>query len=318
VTRYIAKRLLAAVPIVLVVVLLNFALVRLAPGDPTSYLIGDSGVSPEALQAIRVELGLDRPLIDQLGIYLGNLAHGDLGSSFVSRQPVSVLIWSRLPATLLLVGTELGVAIGLGLLLGAISASRRGGRLDALVTSLSVLGYAIPVFWIGQLLILLFAVNLHWLPAQGIASVRGTAAPILDVASHLVLPVLTLAVFHAGLFARVTRASMVDVMDQDYVRLARAKGLSETTVMRDHVFRNALIPIITVIGLNFRNLIAGAVLTETLFAWPGVGRLTYDAIIARDYPVALGVLLIVGIAVTLGNLVTDLAYTIADPRVRLG
>jgi peptide/nickel transport system permease protein len=317
-TKYFIRRLLQVIPVVLVVVVFNFALVRLAPGDPIQYIIGEATVGDEVIAQIRRNVGLDRPVHEQLVIYLSNLARGDLGFSYVSHQPVIQRIGERLPATLTLMVTQLVVAVIAGVALGTIAARRPGSATDVGVSILSVFGYAMPVFFLGQMLILVFALQLDLLPAQGMSEVRGTTLPpILDLARHLVLPVTTLALFNLALIARITRTSVVDIIDQDFVRTARSKGLTEGRIMTRHVLPNALLPVITVIGLNFRTLIAGAVLTETVFGWPGVGRLTYDSIFARDYPVILGVLLLTGVFVAVGNLVTDLTYGLIDPRVRL-
>jgi len=318
VIRYVVWRLLQVIPVVLVVVVFNFALVRLAPGDAIQYIIGEASVGDDVVAQIRKDLGLDRPVPEQLEIYLVNLAHGDLGFSYVSREPVTQRIGDRLPATLTLMVTQLVVAIVAGVSLGTLAASRQGSAVDIIVSVLSVLGYAMPVFFLGQMLILVFSLQLDLLPAQGMSDVRGSSLPPgFDLARHLVLPVTTLALFNLGLIARITRASVAEVIDNDFVRTARSKGLKEWQILRRHVLPNALLPVITVIGLNLRTLVAGAVLTETVFGWPGVGRLTYDAIFARDYPVILGVLLLSGVFVSVGNLVTDLIYGVLDPRVRL-
>lgn len=317
--RYALRRLLQMVPVILAIVVLNFVLIRLAPGDPTYYFIGDpSGVSPELYTQIRAELGLDRPIIEQLGIYLTQVATGDLGYSYVSREPVVSLILGRLPATLLLMVSQLALAVWLGMGLGTLASRHRGTALDGGVTTASVIAYGVPVFALGQLLIILFAIKLDVFPIGGYSSSDSSLPKVIDVAHHLVLPAVTLALTNIALIARVTRTSMVDVMDQDFVNLARAKGLSTEQVTYRHVRPNGMLPVITVIGLNIRNIIAGAVLVETVFGWPGIGRLTYDSVVARDYPTVLGILLLTGAAVAVGNLLTDLAYARVDPRVRLG
>jgi peptide/nickel transport system permease protein len=318
-TGYVLVRLAQLLPIVFVIVVVNFFLIRLAPGDPIAYIIGDAAVSPESVAELRSKLGLDDPLLRQLLIYLGNLAQGDFGYSFVSRQPVIEVILARLPATLLLMITQYVLAIVAGLMLGVISARRQGSALDTAVTMISVVGYAMPVFWLGQMLMLIFANKLGWFPAQGMLSLRydlGPFAKALDIAHHLVLPAITLAFFNLALITRLTRANMLQVLRLEYVVFARSKGLGERTVVYKHALRNAVLPVVTIIGMNFKTLITGAVLTETVFAWPGLGRLTYDAIYARDYPVLMAMFIFVGLLVVIANLITDIAYASLDPRIR--
>jgi peptide/nickel transport system permease protein len=318
-TGYVLMRLAQLLPIVLVIVVVNFFLIRLAPGDPIAYIIGDAAISPEYVAELRSKLGLDDSLLRQLLIYLGNIAQGDFGYSFVSRQPVLEVILARLPATLLLMITQYVLAIAAGLMLGVISARRQGSTLDTAVTMVSVVGYAMPVFWLGQMLMLIFANKLGWFPAQGMLSLRydlGPFAKALDIAHHLVLPAVTLAFFNLALIARLTRANMLQVLRLEYVIFARSKGLGERAVVYRHALRNAVLPVVTVIGMNIKTLITGAVLTETVFAWPGLGRLTYEAIVARDYPVISGLFIVVSCSVIAANLLTDLLYAAIDPRIR--
>jgi peptide/nickel transport system permease protein len=318
---YLLGRLAQVLPVLLVVVVLNFVLIRLAPGDPTFYLIGQADVSHEYVQELRARLGLDRSLGEQLVIYLGNVARGDLGYSYVSRAPVAQLIFERVPATLLLMLSQFVVAIALGVLLGVLAATRRGTPADAAVTLISVVGYAMPVFWLGQMLLLFLSLDLGWFPAQGMFSLRSDLDGLeraFDVLSHLVLPLVTLALANLALIARLTRANLLEVLSQEYVLFARAKGLSNEAVLLRHALKNALLPVITIVGLNVRTLIGGAVLTETVFAWPGLGRLTFDSIYARDYPVLMGMFLLVGITVVVASVLTDLTYAWADPRIRFG
>jgi peptide/nickel transport system permease protein len=306
-------------PIVVIIVTVNFFLIRLAPGDPIVYIIGDAAVSEEFVADLRKQLGLDGSLWRQLLIYMANVARGDFGYSFVSRQPVVDVILGRLPATLLLMISQYVLAIAAGLVLGVISATRQGSALDAGVTLVSVVGYAMPVFWLGQMLMLIFANKLGLFPAQGMLSLRYDLGPLekaLDIAHHLVLPAVTLAFFNLALIARLTRANMLQVLRLEYVTFARSKGLPERIVIYKHALRNAVLPVVTVIGMNIKTLITGAVLTETVFAWPGLGRLTYDAIYSRDYPVLMAMFVFVGILVVLANLLTDLAYAYLDPRIR--
>jgi peptide/nickel transport system permease protein len=316
---YLTKRSLQLLPILLIILVLNFILIRLAPGDPSLYLIGDAPVSEEFVAEVRARMGLDQPLLWQLWIYLASVAQGDLGYSFISRAPVSEVIIARVPPTLLLMGTQYVIAIAVGVLLGAVSARWQGGALDAGVTIFSVIGYAMPVFWLGQILMLVFALQLRWFPAQGMLSLRYDLTPFewtLDLLHHLVLPAVTLAFFNLALIVRLTRANMLQVLRQEYIIFARSKGIAERRVLFRHALRNAVLPVVTIIGLNVKTLVAGAVLTETVFAWPGLGRLTYDAIYARDYPVLMGMFLFIGILVVLGNLITDLVYAWLDPRIR--
>ena len=316
---YLLKRLAQIVPIILIIVIVNFFLVHLAPGDPIVYIVGDAPVSEEIVAQLREKLGLDKPLIHQLVIYLWNVARGDFGYSYVAREPVLAVIMHRLPATLLLTVTQYILAIVAGLLLGVISAKRQGETADTAITLFSVLGYAVPVFWLGQMLVLIFAHQLGMFPSQGMYSLRYDMTPFaaaVDVAWHLVLPCITLAVFNLALIARLTRANMLQTLRLEFVMFARSKGISETAVVYRHALRNAVLPVVTIIGLNIKTLITGAVLTETVFAWPGIGRLTYEALTARDYPVLMAMFIFVGILVVVANLVTDLAYAYLDPRIR--
>lgn len=317
--RYLAKRLLQLLPILLIILVLNFILIHLAPGDPTLYLIGDAPVSEEFVAEVRARMGLDQPVAQQLWIYLSSVVRGDLGYSFISRAPVLEVILARLPATLLLMGTQYVIAIALGVLLGAVSARWQGSVVDTGATLFSVIGYAMPVFWLGQILMLIFALQLRWFPAQGMLSLRYDLTPLevtVDVLHHLVLPAITLAFFNLALIVRLTRANMLQVLRLEYIIFARSKGLGERRVLFHHALRNAVLPVVTIIGLNIKTLVAGAVLTETVFAWPGLGRLTYDAIYARDYPVLMGMFLFIGLLVIVGNLITDLVYAWLDPRIR--
>lgn len=318
-TRYVIVRLAELLPIVFIIIVVNFFLIRLAPGDPIAYIIGDAPVPAEVVAELRSKLGLDQSLISQLVIYLGNVLRGDFGYSFVSREPVINVIAARLPATLLLMITQYILAIAAGIGLGVVSARRQGSTLDTGVTLLSIVGYAMPVFWLGQMLMLIFATKLGWFPAQGMFALRYDLGPmgnVLDVAHHIVLPVVTLAFFNLALIARLTRSNMLQVLRLEYIIFARSKGLSERVITYKHALRNAILPVVTIIGINIKTLITGAVLTETVFAWPGLGRLTYDAIYTRDYPVLMAMFVFVGLLVVMGNLLTDIAYAYLDPRIR--
>jgi peptide/nickel transport system permease protein len=317
---YLLKRALQLVPVLLVIICVNFFIIHLAPGDPISYLTGDAPVSQEFLDQLRAQYGLDQPLWRQLATYLWRVAQGDLGYSFVSHDSVAAIIASRLPATLLLLGSQFVLSAVLGIALGVLAAARRGGGVDHAVSFISLIGFAVPAFWLGQMLMLVFSLRLDLFPAQGMRSLRVDLAgwpAVVDVLHHLALPALTLTLFNLALIARVTRANMVEVMRLEFITFARSKGVSEPAVLLGHGLRNAILPVITVIGLNVRTLIAGAVLTETVFAWPGIGRLAYEAISARDYPVLMGILVVIGCVVVIANLLVDIAYTLLDPRVRL-
>jgi peptide/nickel transport system permease protein len=317
--KYLLKRLLHAIPLLIGTVTVIFVLTRMAPGDPVDYLIGDATVSQEFIDRLRADMGLDQPLYQQLAIYIGKVATGDLGHSFVNRAPVLDLVLERFPATLLLMGSQYVLSIVIGVMLGVISAYRPSSGVDNAITVFSLASFAIPVFWLGQMLILVFAYYLDWFPIQGMINLREGYtgfAHVLDVAHHLVLPAFTLALYNLALILRLTRGSMLQVVGQEYIKVARAKGLSETTVMVKHALRNALLPVVTVIGLEFPNLIAGAVLTETVFGWPGLGRLTFDAIHSRDYPLLMGMFICICFLVIIGNLIADLLYSILDPRIR--
>ncbi len=316
---YVIKRVLQLLPVMVVIVCVNFVIIHLAPGDPITYLAGDAPVSREFIDELRAQYGLDQPLYIQLAHYLWRVAQGDLGYSFISRDTVANIILSRLPATLLLLGSQFVLSIIFGIALGAIAAYRRGSVTDHVTGVISLVGFAVPAFWLGQMLILIFALKFDLFPAQGMRSLRfdltGWAAT-LDLLHHLALPALTLTFFNLALIARVTRANMINVLHMEYITFARSKGVPERSVVTVHALKNAILPVITVIGLNLRTLIAGAVLTETVFAWPGVGRLTYEAIFARDYPVLMGILIVIGFTVVVANILVDIAYSWLDPRVR--
>ena len=299
--------------------LVNFILIQLAPGDPVTVLVGDYPAPPEYISQVRADFGLDQPLWTRAILYFGNLLRGNLGFSFANRQPVLDLIWQRLGPTLLLTVTALVFATIVGLLLGMLAAVRRGKMLDRVSQSAALVGYSVPEFWLGQLLILLFAVGLAWLPSQGMTTVRSQAQgfdAVLDTLKHLLLPALALSVRYIALITRITRASMLEVLNSDFVLAARAKGVLERRVLFSHILKNAAAPIITVLGFNFGYVLAGSALIETVFGWPGLGRLLFDSISKRDYPVLTGILLLLSISVVVANLLTDLAYALLDPRVR--
>lgn len=317
---FLLRRLGYAALLVLAVLVLNFLLIRLAPGDPIETLAGQMGGITEDIRAdLRQTYGLDKPLPAQLAIYLTRVAAGDLGYSYFFNLPVARLIVERLPATLLLVLTSLLIAIIAGTVLGVLASRRPNGLLSQMITVVSVIGYSAPVFWTGMLLVILFASLLPILPVSGMRSAaiqQGGLVDILDVARHLVLPSLSLAIVYLAQYARLTRASMLDVLGADYIRTARAKGLSENTVYFHHALRNALLPVITIVGLQFGNMLAGAIVVETVFNWPGLGRLAFDSVLRRDYPTLLGLLFFSSLLVIAANQVTDICYRLADPRIR--
>ena len=318
---YIARRFAQAVPVILAVVILNFLIVHMAPGDPVTILVGEYGSTPEFRERVRHEYGLDQPVHTQLSVYLQRVLRGDLGYSLYFNQPVIRLILERLPATLLLMASQLAFALVAGVALGVAAARHRYSIVDNASTVIALVGYSTPVFWSGLLLILLFSSTLGLLPSGGMVSPReritGVAA-VWDILRHLILPACTLGLVNLALYVRLTRASMLEVLSQDYVRTAWAKGLAERRVLRHHALRNALLPVVTITGIDLGRMIGGAVLTETVFTWPGVGTLTYTALQTRDYPVIVGTFMLTSVAVILANLFVDVVYGILDPRIQYG
>ncbi len=318
--RYAASRLLQGLALVLAVVVLNFVLVHAAPGDPVETIAGASGgMSPELMAELRTQYGLDRPLPVQLGVYLGKVLRGDLGYSYFFNLPVTQMIAERVPATLLLVLSSVLLAFIVGTALGVLSSRRPNGLLSQFITVLSLVGFAAPVFWIGIMLVILLASVFPILPVAGMRSIDSTGgglADVLDVAHHLVLPTITLSLVYLAQYSRLARSSMLDVLGSDFIRTARAKGLAERVVLYKHALRNALLPVVTVLGLQFGNVLAGAILVETVFNWPGLGRLAFDSVLRRDYPTILGVLLFSSIVVVVMNQLTDLCYRLIDPRIK--
>jgi len=318
-SKYIALRLLQSIPMLIAVVTLTFVLIHTAPGDPVTYMYAAFNVSQEELQALRESLGLNDPLYVQFGRYVARLFRGDLGFSYINRGPVIGLILERLPATLLLSGTGILLAAILGTLLGALAAVKARSLLDYFVSTISIVGYCMPVFWLGIVLILTLSLRLRWFPSMGIETLRtqlsGLAA-IRDVAWHLVLPAITLGSYFLAEYARLTRASMLEVLGQDFIVTARAKGLRNSAIYLRHALRNSLLPVIAVLGVHVGMLLVSATVTETVFAWPGIGRLTYNAILQRDYPLLMGVFVFVAWFVILANLVSDIACAALDPRIR--
>ncbi len=298
--RYLLSRLAWAGPIILAILVINFLIIHLAPGDPIEALVGDFPAPPDYIASVRHQFGLDQPLATQLWLYLVNLAHR---------------------FTLLLMLPALTLAAILGVVLALTAAPRAGSAYDGAITAVSLFGYSVPIFWLGQVLIVLFAIDLRWLPAQGMISLReqptGMAA-VLDVLWHLILPAFSVTIYYVAVVARVARASVLDVLHQDFILTAKSKGLPRRQVLWRHVLPNALIPVITVIGYNFGYSLTGAILVETVFAWPGLGNLFITSISNRDYPVLQGIFLLTALTVVLANLITDLLYGAVDPRVRAG
>lgn len=303
---YIVRRLLLAIPVLIGVSILVFSIVRFIPGDPARIVAGVHA-SQEYVERVRAEMLLDEPLHLQYFVYMGNLLQGDMGRSAFTRRPVTVELFERFPNTLLLTIAAMGIATVFGLGAGIISATKRYSIFDNFTMLLALVGIAIPVFWFGLMMQLLFSVYLGWLPSSGMETWR-----------NLLMPALTLGLAATALIARITRSSMLDVLGQDYINTARAKGLVERVVTYKHALKNALIPVVTVMGLQFGSLLGGAVLTETVFSWPGIGRLLVDSILTRDYPVVQGAVLMLALLFVLINLFVDIIYALLDPRITYG
>jgi peptide/nickel transport system permease protein len=318
--RFLLSRLLQGLALVLAVVVLNFALVHAAPGDPVETIAGASGgMSAELMAQLRAQYGLDQPLWVQLGVYLGKVVQGDLGFSYFFNLPVMDMILERVPATLLLVLSAVLLAFVVGTTLGVLSSRKANGALSQFITVLSLVGFAAPIFWVGMMLVIVFASLWPVLPVAGMRAIDSNAGGLadwLDVAQHLVLPTVTLSLVYLAQYSRLARSSMLDVLGSDFIRTARAKGLAERVVLYKHALRNALLPVITVLGLQFGNVLAGAILVETVFNWPGLGRLAFESVLRRDYPTILGVLLFSSMVVVVMNQVTDLCYRLIDPRIK--
>ncbi|GAA6733311.1 ABC transporter permease [Thermus oshimai] len=331
---YIFRRLLGLFPVLIGITLLVFLFLQLIPGDPAQAILGERG-TPEQLEALREKLGLNRPLYVQYLTFLKSVLTGDLGTSAVSTIPVADELKRRWPATFELALAATLVAVALGIPVGILAAVRKNSLLDTLSMSLSLVGVSMPVFWLGLLLVYLFAVNLHWLPTGGrlstdlaidfrpltgfllldsLLALRGDV--LWDALRHLLLPALTLGTIPLAILTRITRSAMLEVLSQDYVRTARAKGLAERQVILKHALKNALLPVVTIVGLQFGTLLGGAILTETIFSWPGIGSYIYEGILNRDYPVVQAGVLVVALAFVLVNLLVDLSYALLDPRIQ--
>ncbi|HSR10878.1 MAG TPA: ABC transporter permease [Thermodesulfobacteriota bacterium] len=317
---YILQRVVQAVPVVIGVVILNFTLLHLAPGDPAMVFVGEAGgATEEVLKEVRKDFGLDKPLAEQLFIYGKKVLSGDLGYSYFQGKPVLELILEKIPATVLLLITAIFLAVIFGVFSGVLVAQRPASIGSSFITLLSLFGFAMPVFWLGIMLILAFSVFVPVFPGHGMMTVGisgGLWDVAKDIARHLVLPAFTLAIIYIAQYSRLTRASMLEVIGSDYVRTARAKGLSERFVIYKHALRNAILPVLTVFGIQIGHLLAGAVLVETVFTWPGMGRLMFEGILRRDYPLIMGILIFSSVLVIAANLLTDLFYGVLDPRIR--
>jgi peptide/nickel transport system permease protein len=303
-------------------VILNFFLIHAAPGDAAEVIAGEmGGITEQQMADIRARYGLDQPILVQLGRYLGQIATGDLGISYHFNRPVTELIMDRLGPTILLALSAQIFAMVVGVILGTLASRKPQGPLSAFVAVFSTVGYAAPVFWTGLMLVILFSVVIPIFPVEGMVSARFRGSSFdyaLNVLHHLALPAMTLGILFLAQYARLSRASMIEVLGADYIRTARAKGLNERKVTFHHALRNAVLPILTIAGLQFGNLISGALLVETVFNWPGIGRLAFDSVLRRDYPTLLGVLFFASAVVVIANLLTDLSYRYADPRIRTG
>ena len=321
IASFLGRRLIKSVFILFAIVVINFLLVRAAPGDPAMVMAGEAGAADQQyVEQLREQFGLDRPLYEQLGIYLADVATGDLGFSYRQQRPVWDLIADRLPPTLILTGCAFVLALAAGILLGTLAAMNVGRWSDSAITVLALLSYATPIYWVGLMLILLFSVQLGWLPAFGYETVGAGYEGwdrAVDIGTHLILPVVTLGLFYMAVYARLTRASILEVRDMDFVKTARTKGLTETRIVFRHVLRNAILPVITFAGIQAGQLIGGSILVETVFAWPGIGRLAFDAVLQRDYQVLLGIFFVTSVMVIVFNIITDLVYSLVDPRIEV-
>ncbi|MCR8724663.1 nickel ABC transporter permease [Frigidibacter sp. ROC022] len=316
-TRFIIGRLISTIPVLLGVSLFAFFVLRLAPGDPVMMMMPADSTQAE-IEELRRELGLDQPVLVQYFAWLRQILAGNFGTSLFTSQPVLSEIMSRFPNTLLLAVTAIILAIVLGMPLGIIAATRRGTAVDSASMVTSVIGWSMPNFWLGLILIMVFGVWLRWLPTGGMYDMMAIDRTVGDVARHLILPALTLATAHMAYIARFTRSSLLEVLGQDYVRTARAKGLSEWLVVMRHALRNSLIPIISVLGVSLGHLLGGAVIVEAVFSWPGLGTLLVQSISNRDFPIVQGGMLFAAIVFIFSNLVADLLYAAVDPRIRYG
>lgn len=319
--RFLTTRLLKGVIVLFAIATFNFMLIRAAPGDPAVVMAGEAGAADQVfLDQLRARFGLDRPLPEQLAIYLKGIATGDLGYSYRQNRSVASLIAERLPATLLLTGAAFVISLGLGIAAGALAAARVGRASDTVITVLALSFYATPLFWIALMSQIVFSLKLGLVPNVGYETIGAGLTGwrrALDIGHHLVLPAMTLGLFFTALYARMMRSAMLETAGADYVRTARAKGVAPGRVTRRHVARNAILPVVTLAGLQAGQIVGGAVLTETVFAWPGIGRLMFEALAQRDYQVLLGVFFVSSAMVVLFNLATDVIYRLVDPRIEV-
>ncbi|MEL6997202.1 MAG: ABC transporter permease [Pseudomonadota bacterium] len=319
--RYVLKRLIQAIPIVIAIVVMNFFLLNLAEGDAVDVLAGEAGsATPEYMAELRAKFGLDQPLPVQLAVYMKNVLTLDLGYSFRHEMPVSELIFDRLFATLLLMVSTISLAVGFGILLGLIAATGLNTWRDTAISIFALITYATPLFWVGLMLIVVFSLGLGWFPTSGMenfAQFYEGWDRVFDIAHHLVLPTITLSLFYLALYTRLMRASMLEQYGQDYVVTARAKGVSERRIVFVHVLRNALLPVVTMAGVQVGALIGGSVIVESVFAWPGLGMLAFEALFARDLNLLLGIFLLSALLVVGVNLVVDIVYSSLDPRIEV-
>ncbi len=317
--RYVGKRLLLALITVSVALVINFALIHLAPGDPTKVLAGNGHPSPEMEAALTVKYGLDKPLYVQFISYVKNLLCGDLGNSYVYNQPVTKLIAERFGPSSLLALTSAILAAILGTLLGLVTATRQGGFLDRIINGVSYFFYSMPSFWLGMMAILIFSTSLKVLPTSGMVSMRASytgMAHVMDVMKHMILPAGTLIIIQIPVYLRIFRTSVSQTMTEDFITTFRAVGMDEKKIFRRYIFKNSILPTITVFGINLAYTVMGSALIEVVFAWPGIGRMMLDAIGKRDYPLLMGIYLVLSVSVALMTMITDLVYAAVDPRIR--
>lgn len=319
--RMLLRRLLQLIPLLLGVIVLNFALIQAAPGSFLDVMTAEQQVSdPAIVERLRITYGMDQPPLVQLWRYVVSIAHLDFGFSYRQNAPVIDIIMAQLPATLLLMVSAISIAVLVGSAAGVIAAVKVGSGWDSLISALAVFFFAAPSFWLGIMLVVLFSVKLGWLPVGGMQTIGldgGAWIQLVDVMRHLALPALTLGLFYAAIYARVMRASMLEVARMDYVRAARAKGLSGARVVVAHVLRNAMLPVVTLVGLQLGTALGGSVVIEAVFSWPGIGSLLFDSVMSRNYPVVLGVMVLSALVVAVSNLAVDMAYLKLDPRVQL-
>jgi peptide/nickel transport system permease protein len=316
---FLGRKVVFAIVTILIIMTLNFAIFRLMPGDPIAMLADQIRLKPEQVARLYELFDLDKPLWDQYVAYMTQTLQGFLGYSYYTQRPVTDDIMLRLPNTLLLVGVSTLIAIVLGMVVGIVAAAKRGSAIDIGAISFGFLGNSVPTFWLGLLLLLIFGVQLQWFPLRGTTSVPSPIEPIalvLDIMWHMALPTLVLVIIQFGSFALVMRAAMMDVLTEDYITLARAKGVDERTVLYKHALRNAMLPMVTVIALAFGFTLSGALLTETVFSWYGLGRYIWDAIVRQDYPALQGIFFIISVMVVAANLLADIVYGFLDPRVK--